>query len=457
MTTGQTLEGLTQVSADGRALPRLAESFTWEKDGRTLRLDLRRDVVFHDGTRLEATIASEALRRAITRPSNLSLYSSLSDITAIRPVGQSQIEIEVSQHSAFLPEDLDLPLGIGANGSVGTGPFRIVKSEPSEITLERFDRYYLGSPGIKRLIVRPVDTLRTAWTSLLRGELDMVTDVPHDAAEFVTNDNVEVIPYERRFQFVVAFNARKKPFDSPLVRRALNTAIDRKALIERVLNGHGTPSTGPLWPKYWAYDSTVPGYSFDAALVSSLLESAGYRLTSPATGDAPPSRIRFTCILPENFSILERVALQVQKQLYNVGVDMQFEVLPVREYNTRIQAGRFDAVLIDMISGPTPSRSYIFWRSARQIKGLNVFGYENADVEKQFQALRSSTNDAAVRSATRGLQHSFLDDPPALFLAWNQRARAVRRNFSIPSEPGDPIQTLWRWTPGPRTLVASAP
>ena len=123
----------------------------------------------------------------------------------------------------------------------------------------------------------------------------------------------------------------------------------------------------------------------------------------------------------------------MQKQLYNIGVDMQFEVVPIEEYDTRIREGRFDAVLIDMISGPTSARPHVFWASARRFKGLNVFGYENAEAERLFELLRTSTNEAAVRSAISRLQRVLLDDPPALFLAWNERARAVRREFPASS------------------------
>jgi peptide/nickel transport system substrate-binding protein len=453
---GFSLEGLTQVSVDGRALPKLAEKLDWENDGLTLRLHLRPNVVFHDGTALTSTVVSEALRRAIAKPGNRALYPSLTDITAVRPVSELELGVDLMRASAFLPEDLELPLGVGPQ-NVGTGPFRLISRDKSQVVLEGFDRYYLGAPLIKRLVIRPFDALRTAWTSLLRGDLDMVTDVPQDAVEFIGNDAVQVIPFDRRYQFLVAFNSRKKPFSSPLVRRALNAAVDRNALITSVLRGHGTPATGPLWPKYWAYDSSMAAFNFDPALTASLLDGAGYPAGSiPGNSQGPPARLRFTCLLPANFNILERVALALQKQLYSAGVDMQFEVIPIDEYDTRIRDGQFEAVLVDLISGPTPGRTYIFWRSGKRFKGLNVFGYENEEAEKFYDILRTSTNDGAVRSATRGLQRVFLDDPPALFLAWNQHARAVRRNFEIPQEPGrDPIQTLWRWTPASSVQFAS--
>lgn len=447
LTTNFTLEGLTQVSVDGRVLPRLAQSWTWENDFLKLRLNLRPDVSFHDGTALTSTVVADALSRAIARPGNRALYPSLSDITAVRSEGTRQLVLDLSQPSGFLLEELDLPLGIGPQ-NVGTGAFRLVRADSSGVLLERFDSYYLGAPKIEQVTIRPFDTLRTAWTSLLRGEVDMVTDVPPEAVEFIRNDDVQVISFARRYQFLIAFNSQKPPFTSPAVRRALNAAVNRGALITNVLQGQGESATGPLWPKHWAYDASIQPFSFDPQRAVSSLEAAGFPLRAAAgTRGSAPARLRFTCLIPADFSLLERVGLEVQKQLYDVGVDMQFEVLPAQEYDSRIRDKQFDAALIDMISGPTFARPYIFWRSARRFKGMNFFGYENAETERFFQILRTSMNEAAVLSATRRLQRALLEDPPALFLIWNERARAVTRQFRIAEEPGrDPLHTIWQWT-----------
>jgi len=248
-----TLEGLTRVgiSADGRALPRLAETWTWENEGRRLRLKLRSDVVSHDGTTLSAGIAADALRRAILRPGTQALYPSLADIASLRPDGDFELILELRRPSALLPEELDLPLGFGAENA-GTGPFRLVRRDSSEILLERFDRYYLGAPKIERIVIRPFDTLRTAWASLLRGDVDMVTDVPPETVDFIRNDQIQVMLYARWYQFLIAFNSQRPPFTSAVVRRALNVAVDRDALVMKALQGQGQPSTGPLWPRHWA-------------------------------------------------------------------------------------------------------------------------------------------------------------------------------------------------------------
>ncbi len=455
------IESLTQLAADGRAIPKLAESWWWENNGRQLNVNLRPGIKFHDGTPLTAALAAEILSAAVARPSNRAIFSSLLDIASIRPQGDHQLVFELSQPSAFLPEDLELPLTHGSP-AVGTGPFRIVTNDQTGAVLERFPGYYLGTPTIARVEIRPFDTLRTAWTSLLRGDVDMVTNVPPDAVEFIQNDQVRVVSFGRRYQYLVAFNLRKPPFSSPIVRRALNAAIDRDALIQSALTGHGLVSTGPLWPKHWAYSSSIPSYRFDPGLAVSLLNSAGLSADKGNKGSGGPrARFRFTCLVPENFSVIERVALEVQKQLYNVGVDMQFEVVPIKDFDGRVRQGHFEAILIDMISGPTVGRSYFFWRSARHFQGdLNVFGYENAEAERLFDVLRTSTNEIAIRSAFTRFQEVLLDDPPALFLAWNERSRAVRRGFEIVQDPvrdpADPVYTIWRWRPVPEPRLALA-
>lgn len=454
-----TLDGLTQLTVDGRAVPRLASDWRWEDGGLRLRVVLPPQVTFHDGTALTPTLLAEILGREISDPANRTVYPSLTYVKSVEASGDGVV-LNLSEPAAFLPEDLEIWIELDSP-SRGTGPFRVVSRTPQEIVLERFGDYRGGSSDIRRVIVKPFPTLRTAWTSLLRGEVDVVTDVPPDAVEFIRNDDVQVISFERRYQFLIAFNSRRPPLSSPLVRRALNLAIDRDALVQEVLHGRGNPSTGPLWPKYWAYDPSVAPYPFDPAQAAALLDEAGLRMPSASPDPSrPPARLRLTCLVPENFNVWERIALKVQRDLFDIGVDIQFRPVPLNEFGRLLQTGRFEAVLNDMVSGPTPGRAYIFWRSTRALKGpYNIFGYENEEAERLFDILQRSTNDAAIRSATRRLQRVFLDDPPALFLAWTDRARAIRREFLVPEEPGrDPMLSVGRWQIGPvRRASAASP
>lgn len=442
------VEGLVRVGNDGHPVPWLAKDWKWEENQMRLRIQLRPDVFLHDGTPLNAELAASLLAQGIQTEDNRALNPALDDIASIAADGELDVIVALSRPSPLLLADLTMPLRTGEKREIGTGPFRIRSSRVEKVELEAFDRYYLGKPTVSEVVITPFDTLRTAWASLLRGELDVVSDVPADAVELIRNDDVQVIPYPRRYQYLLVFNSRREVLRPAAVRKAMNLAVDRQALLDDVLQGRGTPSTGPIWPQYWAYDSSVQPYPFDPEQASVLLDAAGFPLPRRAVPGELPTRFRFTCLVPENFAVYERIALEIQRNLLDIGVDMEVRSVTPKEFGASIGSGNFDAILFDMISGPTPSRAYIFWRSRRSFEGpYNVFGYENAEAERLFTVVNTSSNDAAVRSATGRLQQVMSNDPPALFLAWNERARAIRRDFAIPEGGGDPLNSLWRWKP----------
>jgi peptide/nickel transport system substrate-binding protein len=433
-------EPLTTVNVDGRAAPRLARAWAWENDGLTLRMTLSDGVRVHDGSLLTAATVADALRLVISNPDAHLSFRSFADVREVRATGENEIVFDLSRRSAYLPEDLDLPIAIGPN-RLGTGPYRIVTQDATQIVLERFDDYRLGPAKIQRVVIESVPTLRTAWTSLLRAEAGMVTNVPPDAIEFVSNEDVQLMSFATPYQFAIGFNSQSPRLRSASVRRALNIAVDREALIARVFQGRGTPSIGPIWPQHWAYDTTIPGYTFDPGQAASLLDAAGLPLR---TIDGRRERFAFTCLIPANFTVVERVALEVQKQLYDVGVNVKFEVVSIGEFTTRVGEGRFEAMLIDMVSGLGLNRSTLLWRQGR---GLMASGYNNPEAQRLFTVLSETTNEAAIRSATSRLQRVLIEDPPALFIAWTQRSRAVRRQFQVVEEPGrDPLYTIPLWT-----------
>jgi ABC-type transport system substrate-binding protein len=439
-------ESLTTIGADGRAMPQLAERWEWERDNTRLRVFLRSNILLHDGRRFNGETAAAFVRAAVTNRANVASFPALADLIRVSAEG-NQLVFDLSRPAATLPDGLTVPLDKGPD-AVGTGPYHVVRQDDSMAILEAFDRYYRGKPTIHRVVVKAFNASRPTWASLLRGELNVVYDVPVDAVEFVRNEDIDVVSVPRWYQHHLTFNLRDVRFKSPLVRKALNLAVDRMAIVEKVLHGAGSASGGPIYPKYWAFDSAVPTYPFDPEGAKALLDTAGYRLRKPTRPSAEPqARLRFTCLVPKDFTTWQRIALEIQKDLFNVGVDMQFRVVPLTEFNDLVFSGQFEAAFINMISGPTPSRSYMWWRSARKLKGLyNVFGYDNVQAEEFFEVLLRSANEAAIRSATSKLQRAFYDDPPAVFIAWDTRTRAISRRFQFPKDERDPMWALWKWT-----------
>ena len=74
--------------------------------------------------------------------------------------------------------------------------------------------------------------------------------------------------------------------------------------------------------------------------------------------------------------------------------------------------------------------------------------FESRRVDAALDAIRHAGSDDEYQRGVAAFQRATMDDPPAIFLAWGQRARAVSTRFAVPAEPGrDILGTLGLWRP----------
>ena len=437
-----TTEPLLQTTFDGRHEPRLAESYSVAEDGRTVTLTLRQGVTFHDGVELSAGIVKESLDAARTNPEQVREHPSLMDIRTIEAAGE-QLRIDLDRPSALLLDDLGIRIRRGTDEHpIGTGPFFLQSVAAGSMTLGANPTYHQGRPSIEVVSVTSYPTVRTAWAAMMRSEVDFLFEVPINAADFVEAESrVELFKTERPYAYKIGFNVQGGLLRDKQIRQALNHAVDRRLLIERALRGDGHPASG-IWPSHWAYGGVERLYRYDPALADQLLTEAGYPpARSVASPDTMPSRLRLTCLVRAEDSTEEHLALLVQRQLYDVGVDMQIEALSTPDLLARVVSGEYDAALMRQNTGRALSRLYTLWHSSQAFAQP---GYAAAD--EVLDTLRHAATPDAVTQAASAFQTILYDDPPAIFLAVPGQARAVDRRFEIPVVSGqDIMETIWRW------------
>jgi peptide/nickel transport system substrate-binding protein len=445
-------EGLVVIGRDGRPQPRLAQTWTETPDGLSWAFQLRPNAFFHDGSRVDSAAVKASLARTLASAAR-DFSPGLLDIDSLETPKPDQLVIRMKTRSAFLLDDLIVSITkpVPGGAAVGTGPYVTSSAapteavmNPTEVVMNAFPSYYRGVPNIERIVWKSYTTARTAWAAMMRGEIDFLYDVAPDAVDFMRNESsVEDFSFLRNYVHGVVFNSRRRFFQDARVKRALNYAVDRSAIIDQVFKGHGIPAYTPTWPQHWAYDAKLPAYAYDPARAVALLDAAGLKLSDHPDPHRPPARLRFTCILLSNSPSSERMALIVQRNLSQIGVDMQPETVPLDEMNRRAMAGNFDAVLLDLVSGNSAGRPYVLWYSTSK---QNSAGYHDAQVDQAFDRLRQAGDDDATREAFHDLQLQFLNDPPALFLAFGETTRAVSRRFQpVTPAGGDVFRTIPEW------------
>ncbi len=142
-----------------------------------------------------------------------------------------------------------------------------------------------------------------------------------------------------------------------------------------------------------------------------------------------PSRFRFKCLTIAKNATFEKIALLLQKQLYEIGVDMEIEAVSLQELGARAASGTFDAILAERTSGRSLVWTYLVFHSKK-------FGGAYTSADTALDRLRQTSAEADVRTAVSDLQQIFHDDPPAIFIAWPKVARVVSTKFIVPEEGG---------------------
>lgn len=424
-----TQESLIGFGRDGRPQARLAERWSVSSDGLTLNVHLRAGATFHDGRPVSGHDVSDIVA------SQLRGYMgpAFEDIEAVRAASPLDVEFKLKRRSNFVLEALDVPVQApGPAGAVGTGPFKPASTD-ANTELVANENFYAGRPSIDRIQIKPYTSVRAAWADMLRDKVDMLYEVGPDIIDLLEpSKTVRVVTHQRNYAYVVVLNVQRPGLRDREFRRLLNLAINREQLVADVLRGHGSPASGGVLPSHWAYDRGAPMFTYQPQLV------------------APPRR-SFDCLLVD--PSVERLGLAIQKQLYQIGVDMKLVPMPLDKGMEQVRAGDFDAILADVQMGPTLLQQYRFVRPG---SGRNWSQFNNGEVNAALDRIRDAMDDDAYRAGVSALQRAIVDDPPAIFIAWSERARAVSTRFEVPVEPGrDILGTLRLWKPVAEPALAT--
>jgi peptide/nickel transport system substrate-binding protein len=427
-------------SPDGKPSEKVATAWSWDQSRTTLHLTLRKDVFFHDGTLLTPELAVLAFKRSMAASN---APTSFSNVRSVTTSGTDGIDVKLSEpNSFFVPDLAQTAVRLPQKTQVATGPFKVTRSDEQQVSLQAFDRYYRGQPTIAAVDITAYPTQRNAWAALMRGEADMLYEVGRDAEDFVqAASRVKTYSFPRPYYNALVFNQRHPILKRTEVRRALNVALDRTALIRDAMNGRGRPAVGPLLPEHWAYSTSTPPFEFNPTAVRSQLDEAGLRV-QPSTGGRMPSRFTFTCLLYGD-SRFEKLAVLIQKQLADVGVEMRLVPLPLRQLGERVEKGDFDAFLMEL-AGRSLGWVYDFWHS-QDTRHFNS-GYRSADAV--LDRIKAAGTDEDVRQGVAELLNILHEDPPAAFLAWQMTSRAVSTKFDVAFEADrDIFGNVWKWRP----------
>ena len=310
---------------DGSIVPGLAED--WELDDESMTLMLREGVTFHDGAPLDAEAVVANLDRALTVASS-SVAEELAAIESVEAVDDMTVELSLSQPDAALPSKLAdragmlvSPEALSAEADlnlapVGAGPFRASDYVPGQrLDLDRYEDYWdSDSVLLESAVITFFGDDDTRLNALRAGEVDMAQLSPAQVEAAESDPNLTVRNDADLGVTHIALNNAIPPMDDPLVRQAINHAINREGIRDAIFFGQGQIAWQVFPPGYYAHAPEVEEiYPYDPERARELLAEAGY----------PDG---FDLDFPTNTQSIRVAASEaIQSQLAQVGINLSIE------------------------------------------------------------------------------------------------------------------------------------
>jgi peptide/nickel transport system substrate-binding protein len=450
-------DALTAFDPRARLTPGLAESWT-PVDDSTWELRLRQGVRFHNGNDFTAEDVAFTLERVPNVPNSPSSFATFTrPIRSVEIVDPHTIRLRTDGPYPLLPTDLasvrildrethqnatteDFNAGRAA---IGTGPFRFVTYRPGDrVELERNDAYWGQKPAWQRVSYRIITNNAARTAALLAGDVDFIDQVPTTDIERLRGDqrlNIsEVVSLrviylaldhmrEDGSPFIADNDGRpmtRNPLKDLRVRQALSMAIDRQAIVSRVMQDSAIP-TGQFLPP-GSY-SRIPDYEPprpDPERARRLLAEAGY-----------PQGFRLTLHGPNDRYTNDARIIQAIGQMWTrIGVRTTVEAQPWTTFIARAGRQEFSAFLVGWGSASgeasSPLRALVASFDRERGWGASNRGrYSNPELDRVLEAALRELDDEKREKLLQEATRIAMDDVAIIPIHNQKNVWAMRRGL----------------------------
>jgi peptide/nickel transport system substrate-binding protein len=334
-------DNLVSRHPDGKLYPGLATE--WKLTGQTTwTFKLRQGVKYHNGDPFGSADAKFSIERTYDPNVKTMVATVFTTIDRVEAPDAATLVIHTKKPDPLLPARLAFYGGqivpkkylesVGNDAfnakPVGTGPVRFVSwTKDDKLVLDANPDYWGGRIDVDRLIVRSIPETAPRIAALLKGEVDVITQIPPDQEERVIgNASTRVVGALYAGLYVLAVNSKRPPLDNPLVKQALSLAIDREAIVKELWRGRGVVPNGPIARGDNHYDAKLAPLAYNPGQARELLRKAGYKNEE--------IWIETTVAYVSND---KQMSEAIQGMWKDVGINVKVEVI---EYSVRAQKNR---------------------------------------------------------------------------------------------------------------------
>lgn len=352
---GYMYDTLMNVGPGGKFQPVLATSWNVSSDGLTYTFHLRKGVKFQDGTPFNAAAVAYNFDRMLNKDFNSKDYATLEPyIKSVKAQGDSTVVFHLKKPWAnFLAEASWVSTMVsptaarkyGANfykHPVGTGPFMFKSYTPgSSLILVRNPNYWGGKVYLKEIKEEIIPDMNTQVLDVEAGKIDVMYAPPPKDVALLKKHGISIQERQTPAFSMLSLNVAKGPTADLAVRQAIAHAVDRQAIIQKVLYGYAAVSRAGLPKASPYYNADVPSMSYDPAKAKQTLDQGGWKVGKGGVRykDGKPLAVTILATTQGSWGTISQI---LQQELTQVGFQAKIETQDWGTFLNSMRAGDYN-------------------------------------------------------------------------------------------------------------------
>ncbi len=418
--------GLTRFDENMNLKPDLAKSWQISKDGLSYEFELRADVFWHDGVKFSAKDVEFTLKSLLNKRLLSPLRENFKDIKSIELLSDTRLRIRLSKPFPALLDSLSvgmIPKHLLENEDInkayfnqkpiGTGPYKLKLWKKGFFTeLEANENFYLGEVKTKKLILKHIKDPKIAAIELKNRLVDVAL-IDYNLLKDFKNDKNFKLKIEKSADYRALMFSFKNEFLRDInVRKALNYAVNKEAIVKNLMHNMGFVARHPLENSWANTKSFKSAYEYDLNKANELLQRAGFRKNKEG-------------IYEKNGKILEFEIYTMSEDPLRVALTQvllsEFKKLGVVAKGIAKPSGSFDYTKVDsfLVGWGSPYDPDLHtYRVFSTNKEWNFGDYSDKKVDESLTLARNTLDKKERQNQYLNFIKALDENPPFIFIAY---------------------------------------
>lgn len=445
--------GLVRLNKNLEVIPDIASKWEISKNGLIYRFELRQDVKFSNNRTVNASDFKYSFER-ILNPKNRSPNTWVLDkikgareymdgkekeVSGIKAVDDYTLEITLEKpFTPFLnlltmtaayvvpKEEVERWGEDFSSNPVGTGPFMLKKwLQNRELQLAARKDYFEGHPKTNGIIYKIIPEDLTTITEFEIGNLDVITIPASAFSSFKKNKKWfnQISSIQGINTYYLGLNCSRKPFNNPILRKAMNYSIDKRKILKTFFEGRGRLAYGPV-PDILRKWEEPKLYEYNPVKAKELIKKAGY-----------PTGLEVNFYVTADNEVVD-IAEIIQSYLKTVGIKANIKQLEWSAYKEAINKGEPDMFWLSWWADYPDPENFLFplFHSSNLGPAGNRTRYKNPEVDSLIEAGQHASTIEERNIFYEKAERIIVNDAPWVFF-WHKTDYTLRqpwiKNYEI--------------------------